>query len=349
MDEMGIEELQRASLGPLRWRRLVQKHAVLVRDLEDAVPLPVKQSSDELWPYWMALSLVPGGRFLAMINGNRDFRRLEMWDLGLPGQGPQPNPVLLAFTEYYALSECYELFVCPDGDSLTIATSHIPLKDGQKAQLCVVLLTQSVENGSLIMFRFEVFSFAPSAISPEFVKLASHRLTLTDEVETSVVGKRALFMQSNSSCILCDFERSLFVHWRFEPTSAAFVSHPNLAILFNPLMAAGVSSGRSPTNLPDSRSCFCLGSDGGICMEAVKPRAALATDAKRSAGRHDDSSEHSTRSHRAVSWANDRRHPREVYSFIQCTRSGQRPLDNIRYLRGAIVSATSQPLRYIRS
>lgn len=131
MDEMGIAELQLASLGPHRWRSLVKSKAVPLQRLDDAVPLPMKESSGELWHHWMAICLVPGGRYLAMINGSRSQRTLQLWDIGVPGKRPQTEPILLASTGIYPLASEYELFVCHHGPSLRIATSHMTEDDTQ--------------------------------------------------------------------------------------------------------------------------------------------------------------------------------------------------------------------------
>lgn len=135
IEEMDVAELQSAALRPYLWQHLVRNKAVPVQDLDEAVPLPAKESSGELWAHWLSLELVPGGRYLLMINSSPGLskRELELWDLGLPGKRPQPEPILLANTNVDPYSDYYDLFVCPRGDYLVIAASYMV----EGAQMCV--------------------------------------------------------------------------------------------------------------------------------------------------------------------------------------------------------------------
>ena len=92
---MTLQELQKATLGPYRWRTNIMKHAQVASDVTGTVnwePRHEKGIDLEIGAERQELYLVPGGRFLI----TSDVNCLRLWDLGLPWMPALAHPVLLA-------------------------------------------------------------------------------------------------------------------------------------------------------------------------------------------------------------------------------------------------------------
>ncbi|KAJ3548007.1 hypothetical protein NMY22_g1437 [Coprinellus aureogranulatus] len=184
-------------MGPCRWECLVQDKAVPFHDIDRAVALPETADRMELRIHWMALSLVPGGRYLAMVSNREGVLMLELWDLGVPGRRPRPansDAIPLAGTPVYPRSDTYKLHVLPDGESLKVAMFH---KAEDSINVC------------------RIFSITPSHESPAFLELATLQLLpshLPTPMEQYFHIDRVLFRQYRFYT-LWNFRSSLFTEW----------------------------------------------------------------------------------------------------------------------------------------
>lgn len=104
---MCLSDLQRATLGPYKWSNLTRKHAVLLKDLDNAPHLPVLASTPELWRHCYMGYIVPGGRFFVSLNAiTNTGAALSLWDLGLPMQESRGStPILVSRVDVNEASE----------------------------------------------------------------------------------------------------------------------------------------------------------------------------------------------------------------------------------------------------
>ena len=110
---MSLQDLQKAVLGPSRWRNRIADRAQLGSDCNGSVdwePREKKRINLKIDARWQDLYLVPGGRFL--ITGDSD--SLKLWDLGLPWMPALSHPLLL--TEEVVPYEGEESLLCIDGE-----------------------------------------------------------------------------------------------------------------------------------------------------------------------------------------------------------------------------------------
>jgi hypothetical protein len=100
LHDMELLHLQRASMGPQRWRRLNQRYSVSPRELKDAKPLPHAAKLDREWTGLVDSHLVPGGRyFITLTKLENGMARIDLWDLGVPGNGQPPTAISQASAE----------------------------------------------------------------------------------------------------------------------------------------------------------------------------------------------------------------------------------------------------------
>lgn len=100
VDRMTLEHLQRAAMGPYRFKTLVERNATFAGHAEDAPDLNPAydvRSSTEAAPMAKAgcSYLVPGGRFLFTFN----CKELVLWDLGIVGSNQKVKAPLIRLAQ----------------------------------------------------------------------------------------------------------------------------------------------------------------------------------------------------------------------------------------------------------
>ena len=97
---MDLGALQRAALGPYRWKRMIEKHHAndneKSRNLTELEPISTTEMLNA-WPYYDQPGItrtrwVPGGRFLLTTDKNT----LRLWDAGPVGEGHHVRPRLVS-------------------------------------------------------------------------------------------------------------------------------------------------------------------------------------------------------------------------------------------------------------
>jgi len=89
---MDLAQLQRASLCPSRWDRLVDRHSVPPSGTQPDPVSPLDTITAPMPGNWHYLT--PGGRF--MVSGSTLCSKIQLWDLGLPGTAALERPILVA-------------------------------------------------------------------------------------------------------------------------------------------------------------------------------------------------------------------------------------------------------------
>lgn len=114
IDNMDIEDLQRAAMGRYRWGQLLEQNWLQTTSEELSNPPVVIPASEPITlPSAMTMGqfdsgekdstfyLIPGGRYLVLVA----FPSLKLLDLGIPGRRPLSTPLELAKVELVVVAE----------------------------------------------------------------------------------------------------------------------------------------------------------------------------------------------------------------------------------------------------